>query len=234
MGRVGLRAGGRAACLAGLVVALLAAPSALALPHLPPETTHGPADQLDQYPTVSLATPAERRAAQALLDGIRDRSGRWLLPADARREGYRTRRATRKPGDDAVHFLHAERRARRPYLDPDDPKAIIYASIPGQPLVLVGVMFSLPRGKHGPTPGGPITRWHTHAVCMAGEKRGRSPGPGGVCPPGTTKRYGSEMLHVWLTDDLRSAFAIHAPIPELCAAALVPTDHCDEAPSHPH
>jgi hypothetical protein len=35
------------------------------------------------------------------------------------------------------------------------------------------------------------------------------------------------MMHIWLTRDLRSAFAIHAPVPELCIAELVPEAHCD-------
>jgi len=36
----------------------------------------------------------------------------------------------------------------------------------------------------------------------------------------------SEMLHVWFTRDLRSAFAISAPKPELCAAGLIPARAC--------
>lgn len=34
------------------------------------------------------------------------------------------------------------------------------------------------------------------------------------------------MLHVWFTRDLRSAFAIRAPVPELCAAGLLPRAYC--------
>jgi len=30
------------------------------------------------------------------------------------------------------------------------------------------------------------------------------------------------MMHVWFTRDLRSADAIHAPWPELCAARFLP------------
>lgn len=87
--------------------------------------------------------------------------------------------------------------------------------MPGRPLLFVGVMFSMPRGKKGPTPGGPITRWHTHKVCAAGAKRGLGVRPDGSCPPGTKPRQGSEMLHFWFTRDLRSSFAIHAPAREL-------------------
>jgi hypothetical protein len=87
-------------------------------------------------------------------------------------------------------------------------------------------MFAVPRGVHGPSPGGPITRWHTHRVCVRGEKRGLAPRPDGTCPRGSTARQGSEMLHFWLTRDLRSAYAIHGPPPELCAAGLLPHDRC--------
>ena len=69
------------------------------------------------------------------------------------------------------------------------------------------MMFSMPRGVHGPTPGGPITRWHTHKVCVRGNARGLAPRADGSCPPGTRVRHGSEMLHVWFTHDLRSSFA---------------------------
>jgi hypothetical protein len=34
------------------------------------------------------------------------------------------------------------------------------------------------------------------------------------------------MMHVWFTRDLRSAYAIHAPWPELCAAHLLPAATC--------
>ena len=98
--------------------------------------------------------------------------------------------------------------------------------MPGRPLVLVGVMFAVPRGVRGPTPGGPITRWHTHRVCVEGDRRGLAPRPDGRCPPGTRSRYGSEMMHVWFTRDLRSAYSVPAPVRELCAAGLVPRPYC--------
>ena len=87
-------------------------------------------------------------------------------------------------------------------------------------------MFAMPRGKHGPTPGGPITRWHTHTVCVAGRKRGLAPRADGSCPAGTNRRQGSEMMHVWLTSRPRTAFAIHAPTRALGYAHLIPSVYC--------
>ena len=114
----------------------------------------------------------------------------------------------------------------RRFLDPARPEALIYANVRGRPLSLVGAMFSMPRGRRGPTPGGPITRWHTHTVCARGARRGVAVRGDGSCRAGLRKREGSEMLHVWFTGGLRSSFAVHAPEPELCRARLLPPSVC--------
>jgi hypothetical protein len=228
---------GLRACLAAILAVAAAVagtwpPSAQAASgsaSLPAGTLHGPADRLDQYPTIGLASAWQRSAAEQLLAEIRASAARWADPAAAAADGYRTGRAARRAGDVAVRWLHAERDPGRPYFDPRRPKAVIYASAPGEPLVLVGVMFALPRGVRGATPGGAITRWHSHYVCMRDGRRGTAALPGGRCAPGSEKREGSEMMHVWLTDDLRSAYAIHAPAPELCLAGRVPGESCSQA-----
>jgi hypothetical protein len=185
---------------------------------LPPGTLRGPENRLREYPTLSLASPAERAAATRLLAQIRASARRWRRLPAARAAGFDTHTVRRRVGDGSVHYLHAEHRrysSDRLYLDPRRPEALIYANVPGRPLLLVGMMFSMPRGTKGSTPGGAITRWHTHKVCARGAQRGLTPRPDGSCPPGTSARQGSEMLHVWFTRDLRSAFAIHGPAREL-------------------
>lgn len=209
-----------AALLTALVFVILAPASrASGQPwKLPAKTLRGPENRLQEYPTLSLATPAQRAAAERLLARIRASARRWRRLPAARAAGFDTDTVRRRPGDGTVHYLHAEHRrysSDRRYLDPRHPEALIYANVPRRPLLLVGMMFSMPRGKHGPTPGGPITRWHTHKVCAHGRQRGLTPRPDGSCPPGTRARQGSEMLHVWFTRDLRSAFAIHGPAREL-------------------
>jgi hypothetical protein len=55
----------------------------------------------------------------------------------------------RRPGDRSVLWFHSENRAfhgDRLYLDPRRPGTLIYSDMPGRPLVLVGVMISMPRG----------------------------------------------------------------------------------------
>ena len=212
-----------------VVAALVLTANAVAGLKLPPRTLCGLAHLLDQYPTVSLASPNERANAIGLLTDLRGAAVRWSDPRSARRAGYNTTRPRRKPGNNAVMWFHAESRRfsnDHRYLDPRRPEVIIYADVPGRPLVLVGVMFSMPRGKHGRTPGGPITRWHWHRVCAKPGQRGLTPGPDGKCPRGATMRNGSEMMHIWFTRDLRSNFAIHAPVPELCRDGLLPAEKC--------
>lgn len=198
-------------------------------PTLPPGTLRGLAHRLQQYPAVSLATAAQRRAAQRLLTESWRAARAWRDPRRAVAAGFAAERPRRRPGDRSIGFLHAEHRrfsADRSFLDPSRPEVLIYVNAPGRPLVLVGVMFSVPRGVRGATLGGPVTRWHSHVVCARGDRRGLKPRPDGSCPPGTRLRRGSEMMHLWFTGDLRSAFAIHAPEPELCAAGLLPAAHC--------
>jgi hypothetical protein len=224
--------------LATLAVALALTGDGVAGPHtkLPPETLRGLAHRLDQYPTISLATPAQRQAARRLLADLRAASRRWRDPDAAARAGFNTKRPYRKLGDNRVMWFHAEHRRwsnDHVYLDPRRPEVIIYADVPGRPLVLVGVMFSMPRGRHGATPGGPITRWHWHQVCAKGRDRGLTPRPDGSCPRGAHLRNGSEMMHAWFTFDLRSAYAIHAPIHDLCVAGKLPRDRCDHT-KHSH
>lgn len=214
------------ACLFGLMSGLSHATSLGE--KLPPETLRGPAHRLRQYPTLSLATADQLAAAKRLRKQIRTASTPWQDARAAGAAGYAPARL-RRPGNGAGLFLHAENRPfsnNAHYLDPEQPEVLIFANAPRRPLVLIGVMFAVARGVRGPTPGGPITRWHTHRVCAQGIKRGLKPRPNGTCPPGTRSRQGAEMLHFWFTRDLRSAFAIHGPMPELCAEGLVPHEYC--------
>src|SRR4029077_17199338 len=104
-------------------------------------------------------------------------------------------------------------------------EALMPAPKAGRTPVLGGAMFSVPPGVRGPTPAGPIERWHSHLVCVKGDKRGLAPGDGG-CPKGPRLAEGSEMLPLWFTRDLRSAFAVHAPVAELCRDGVLTPEAC--------
>jgi hypothetical protein len=199
---------------------------------LPPTARHGLIHHLLQYPAVEIATARQRARAHVILDQLVTAAtrGNWKNTVASERAGYDMRTSPRKPGDRSAHFFHAERHEEPragSIFDASRPKALIYANVPGHPLILVGAMWSTRDGELGPTPAGPILRWHSHIVCKSGKKRGLKPPASGVCPPGSQLRQGaSEMLHVWFTHELRSAFAIRAPQPELCEAGLLPRDYC--------
>ena len=145
---------------------------------LAPATRHGLAAHLRQYPDLALATPTQRKAASRLLERARAATARWGNVKAAKASGFDTHLARRAAGDGAVGYLHAEQRRfsdDRRFLDPRRPEALIYATQPGRKPVLIGAMFSVPRGVRGPTPGGPIDRWHSHLVCALGHKRGLAP-----------------------------------------------------------
>lgn len=225
----------RLAVLVVLLAGLVGTDLATAGNTLPPGTLRGPIDRLQQYPALSLATPEQRAAAVRLWEATKKATQAWSSPRVARAAGFSLRTAPRRPGDKSVHWFHSENHRflhDGSFLEPTRVETLIYANAPNRPLVLIGVMFALARGMHGPTPGGPITRWHRHWVCARGGHRGLAPRPDGTCPPGTKGRYGSEMMHIWFTHDLRSAFAVHAPEPELCVARLLPSDYCRHAGHH--
>jgi hypothetical protein len=203
--------------------------------NLPPETLRGVAHELDQYPTLAAATRVQRAVADQLLAEMQAAARRWQDPQVAASEGYDMKRPRRRRDETRVMWFHAEFGGQddRAGFDPQRPGTLVYADVPGRPLVLVGVMFSMPRGLEGPVPGGAITRWHWHRVCVEGNRRGLAPRADGTCPAGSELRDGSQMMHVWFTGDLRSAYAIHAPVPELCLAALLPSVACDLA-EHRH
>jgi len=243
--RIALAAGALVVVLAGVAPGNAAGPGTgtrRIVCTLPPGETRLPASarrgligHLEQYPDLSLTTVRERAAARRILVLLVDRARRWTTLAAAKRAGFETRTARRKSGDVTAHYLHAEKlRERRvgPVFDPRRPKALIFAREPGRPAVLVGVMYSVQRGERGPSPGGPITRWHSHRVCSVGVKRGLRPRDDGTCPRGAAAQQGSEMMHVWFTRDLRSAFAIGAPEPELCRDGLLSGAFCRSPGAH--
>ena len=193
---------------------------------LPAGAVHGLANHLRQYPDLSLATSAERARAERILDTARQASSRFRDAGAAKRAGFDIHLAKRPPP--IVGILHAESHRYSEdgaFFDPRRPEALIYANQPGRPLVLIGVMFSMPRGKPGPAVIGPIGRWHSHLVCVRGLRRGLAR-VNGACPRSTRLAQGSEMLHIWFTRDLRSAYAVHAPLPELCRDGLLSGSTC--------
>jgi hypothetical protein len=172
-------------------------------------------------PDVAAATGEQRAAAEALWKDSVASAERWRDPAAAAAAGFRFRDGGDAGQGRKVRFLHVPNPAWRAdgrVLDPGRPETLVYWDGPGGRLTLVGVMYTAAKGSHGPTVGGPITRWHTHESCRdpaTGAKLGRP--VEGACPGGQVYRRTGEMMHVWFTDDLASAFARRAPLAALRA-----------------
>jgi len=186
-----------------------------------PGHAHGP-----DLPDVAAAGAEERARAEALWKASVANAERWRDPEAAAAAGFRFEGRQRAP-DRPVRFLHVPNPAWRAdgrVLDPTRPETLVYWRGPSDRLVLVGVMYTAARGEPGPTVGGPITRWHDHESCRdpaTGAKLGRP--VDGTCPDGQVFRRSGEMMHVWFTDDLASAFARRPPLEELRAFATAAT-----------
>ena len=155
---------------------------------LAPGTRTGSRITSRQYPDLALATAgaASRRDAAAR---ARPRCHRALArrPEQPRRAGSTptSRGAPRATTPSATSTPSIAATAPTgTNLDPSRPESLIYATEPGRKPVLIGAMFSVPRGVLGPTPGGPIDRWHSHLVCVRGDKRGLAPLASGAARQG--------------------------------------------------
>ena len=179
-----------------------------------PEHTHGP-----NLPPVAAASDDERARAEALWKASVAGAERWRDPAAAAAAGFRVKDEAGRGRP--VRFLHVPNPAWRAdgrVLDPARPETLVYWNGPDR-LTLVGVMYTAARGTHGPTVGGPITRWHTHESCRDPATRAKLGRPvDGACPTGQVHRRSGEMMHVWFTDDLATAFARRPPLTALRAA----------------
>ena len=182
------------------------------------EHTDGP-----NLPEVAAASDDERARAEALWKASEAGAERWRDPDAAAAAGFRFRGEDGAGPGRRVRFLHVPNPAWRAdgrVLDPTRPETLVYWNGPGDRLTLVGVMYTAARGAAGPTVGGPITRWHDHESCRDPATRARLGRPvDGVCREGQVYRRSGEMMHVWFTDDLATAFARRAPLAALRAAA---------------
>jgi hypothetical protein len=178
-------------------------------------------DHGSNLPEVAAATGEQRATAEALWKASMANAERWRDPEAAAAAGFRFRDDGGAGPGRQVRFLHVPNpswRADGRVLDPARPETLVYWNGPGDRLMLVGVMYTAARGSHGPTVGGPITRWHDHESCRDPATRAKLGVPvDGTCPDGQVYRRSGEMMHVWFTDDLATAFARRAPLAALRA-----------------
>lgn len=132
------------------------------------------------------ATDADRAGAEKLLNDTRAGAARFADFSVAEAEGYVEGRLARSRPIGPAHYLNPAYVSDGALLDPTRPEGLVYLKLPDGRKQLLGVFYVAPYGQ-GPTPGGPLTVWHTHA---------EQPGPGA-----------REMLHVWLFDHPNGPFA---------------------------
>ncbi|MBN9389751.1 MAG: hypothetical protein J0I20_17120 [Chloroflexi bacterium] len=117
-----------------------------------------------------------------------------------------------------AHFYNAAYDKDGQLLDPSKPEALVYFKMPGGKMVLLGAMFLAPIGQ-GPTPGGPLTTWHTHDNLCAGAGGITLKNQQGDCPAGAkavTEK--EEMMHVWIFDNPDGPFAHNLTVADYRAA----------------
>lgn len=83
-------------------------------------------------------------------------------------------------------------------LDPAHPQALVYVVADGK-AALLGAVYRMPvAGRPGPEPGGAITRWHSHNICLTALPPGIGlASPFGGCPALSVGTTMPEMMHVW-------------------------------------
>jgi hypothetical protein len=102
----------------------------------------------------------------------------------------------------AVHLDNKAYKNDGRILDPTRPETLVYA-ISGGRATLLGALFVMEQaGQPGPAPGGPLTHWHAHNVCVTLLPPGFGlVSPFGGCPGLALNITTPEMMHVWVVDD---------------------------------
>jgi hypothetical protein len=107
-----------------------------------------------------------------------------------------------------VHLEHGVFKDDGVLLDPQKPEQLVFAIEDGK-ATLMGVVFVMEKaGDPGIAPGGPLTRWHAHNVCVSL----LPPGVGIVTPYGSCPSFSitvtiPEMMHVWTVEPPGGPFA---------------------------
>jgi hypothetical protein len=150
-------------------------------------------------------TAAQQQAAERLAEATRVASARYATLDAALRAGY----TLPKPatGTD-VHLENKAFGRDGRVLDPQRPEMLVFDIDNGR-ATLLGVVFVMEQaGRPGPDPGGPITRWHAHNICLTALPPGFGiVSPFGSCPALSISVTSPEMMHVWIVDNPAGPFA---------------------------
>jgi hypothetical protein len=151
------------------------------------------------------ATAAQVAAADELAEATAKAMANFVTLDAALAAGY----AATTPADGMdVHLEHKSFKQDGRILDPERPEQLVYA-IAGGRATLLGVVYVMERaGVPAPEPGGPITRWHSHNICLTLLPPGFGVvTPFGNCPALSVHVTIPEMMHVWVVDNPAGPFS---------------------------
>jgi hypothetical protein len=149
-------------------------------------------------------TAAQQRAADLLLLQTRASMARYADVGAAKKAGYRV---IHDAGGVLLHYGNPAYMRDGRTLDPSRIESLIYVHL-GQGDLLVGGMYLMPKGQHGPAIGGSLTPWHAHDdLCLDPVKGIAISQTLDGCPAGSAVGTTGEMMHVWAIDYPGGPFA---------------------------
>lgn len=180
-----------------------------ASPHADHEADRGQAGMIMAPVEDPTPTPEQVRAAAALAAATKQALVQYADIRVAIAAGY-----TASLQDTGLR-VHLEKKAYGKdgrILDPQHPEMLMYAIADGK-ATLLGAVFQMPRaGMPGPTPGGPITQWHAHDVCLTALPPSYTVVDAyGTCPLFSVHLTVGEMMHVWVIDHPGGPFDDDSP-----------------------
>lgn len=142
-------------------------------------------------------TAAQRAAADRLLLQSRTAMARFADVAAAKAAGYQV---IHNADDKLLHYGNLAYMRDGRTLDPSRIESLLYVHLNGGDL-LVGGMYLVPLGRHGPAVGGSLTPWHAHDdLCLDPVKEMAISQSAEGCPAGSAVGTTGEMMHVWAID----------------------------------
>ncbi len=153
------------------------------------------------------ATPAERAAAQLLLEQTKLGTHPYQDLAVALAAGYKV---VTPPDQPIVHYVNPAYLVSGDTLNPQRPESLIYGSSTRGPILLAAMYIAHRIGQAGPDIGGPLTPWHSHSnLCFSTQTNliDAFTDKDGNCPAGSISSGTPEMLHVWVVDNPNGAFS---------------------------
>jgi hypothetical protein len=151
-------------------------------------------------------TVAQQRAADTLAKQTASAMARFADLDAALAAGYRVP-GVQASGTD-VHLEHKEYGKDGRTLDPQRPEMLVYSIMDGR-ATLLGVVYVMEiAGKAAPQPGGPLTGWHAHNICISLLPPGLGiVSPFAGCPALSVNLTSPEMMHVWVVDNPAGPYA---------------------------